>query len=149
MINRCCVLVLLVAAVVPAAPAAAATPAITIDAVESVGLFDIAVSGTLTCSQPTGPADVRYLATSSHGVEVAEGIGETSVPCGNGPVPWVATARSVIIRFDDAFPLFVVASFRREGVQEAATMRQFPRGWGAVGSWSGGVGGPGPAAPGP
>jgi hypothetical protein len=127
-----CVLALLLTVVVaPAAPAAAATPAITIDAVEFVGLRDIAVSGTLTCSQPTGSADVRYLATNSHGIEVAEGIGETSVPCGDGPVPWVATARSGHIWFDDTFPLFVVGSFRRGGTQEAATLRQFPSGWGS------------------
>lgn len=125
------VLVLLVVAVVaPAAPVVAATPAITIDDVEFAGVIEIAVSGTVSCSQPTGQADVRYWAINAHPIETADGLGETTVPCADGPVPWAATARSGIVSFDDAFPLLVFASIHRDGVQEAVTLRQFPAGWG-------------------
>jgi hypothetical protein len=124
------VLVLLVvAAVAPAVPAVAATPAITVDDVEGAGIIEIAVAGTVTCSQPTGQANVRYWATNAHPLETADGFGETTVQCAAGPVPWAATARSGIISFDDSFPLLVFASIHRDGVREAFTLRQFPAGW--------------------
>lgn len=130
-LRRLTVLVLLVTVVAATpTPAAAATPAITVDEVEFVGGNDIAVSGTLTCSQPTGQAALRYSATNTFPLEVAQGFGETTVPCGAGPVPWVATASSGIFGFDDAWPLSVIAYFLRDGVSEAATLQYFPPGWG-------------------
>jgi hypothetical protein len=124
------VLVLLVAVVVaPAAPAVAATPAVTIDdASYGVGP-EIVVSGTFTCSQPTGQARVQYWASNWHPLETAFGVGETRVPCANGPVPWSAAARPGFIGFDDAFPLSVIATLYRDGVQEATTLNFFQPGW--------------------
>jgi hypothetical protein len=125
------VLVLLVAAVVtPATPAVAATPVITIDDVKLEGSRSIVVFGTVTCSQPTGQAHVEYYADNPHPIESASGVGETTVSCGEGPVPWAATAQPFLVGFEDIWWLWVSAQMRRDGVQEATTLRIFAAGWG-------------------
>lgn len=125
------VLVLLVAAVVaPAAPAAAATRAITVDDVHFGQGNEIVVSGKVACAQPTGQALVRYWATNSYPLDVATGSGEVRVPCADGPVPWAAPAWPQLNGFDDRFPLSVIATFYRDGIQEAATLNLFQPGWG-------------------
>jgi hypothetical protein len=125
------VLVLLVAAVVaPAAPAAAATPAITIDDADYGQGSEIVVSGTVTCSQPTGQALVRYWASNWYPLDTATGSGEVRVPCADGPTPWAAPARPQVNGFDDRFPLSVIATFYRDGTQEATTLNLFQPGWG-------------------
>lgn len=122
--------VLVAAVVVPAVPAVAATPAITVDDAEFGEGAEIVVSGTFTCSQPAGQAHVEYWASNWYPLDVATGFGEASVACADGPVPWAAAAQPGLTTFDDSFPLSVIATFSRDGVQEAATWHMFSPGWG-------------------
>ncbi|MEJ3749116.1 hypothetical protein WEI85_38370 [Actinomycetes bacterium KLBMP 9797] len=109
----------LIAVPAAAAPAVAATPEVVVSQVvrEYLPYGPVVVTGTLTCSAPSGQAELTILSQSiAIGNPPLVWPAFATVPCASGPVPY-----SVKVFPPPPGALMVSASFTRDGVFEDST----------------------------